>query len=80
MDPSFSVGIPTSFAVDRDGRTAFIGHPTQLDIALPKVLNGSWATSDAAKALDTERINTGRRRKGELSQKQALLGSDLCQS
>ncbi|WP_369726316.1 TlpA disulfide reductase family protein [Bradyrhizobium sp. LLZ17] len=74
MDPSFSVGIPASFVVDRDGRIAFVGHPTQLDIALPKVLNGSWATSDEAKALDAERINTGRRRKLELSQKQALVG------
>ena len=31
MDPSFSVGIPTSFVVDRDGRIAFVGFPTQLD-------------------------------------------------
>ncbi|MGY4362854.1 thiol-disulfide isomerase/thioredoxin [Bradyrhizobium sp. i1.7.7] len=58
MDPSFSVGIPTSFVVDRDGRLAFIGHPKQLDNVLPKVLNGSWAVSDEAKALDAERINT----------------------
>ncbi|MCK1719301.1 TlpA disulfide reductase family protein [Bradyrhizobium sp. 141] len=73
MDPSFSVGIPSSFVVDRDGRFAFIGHPTQLDNALPKVLNGSWAVSDEAKALDAERITTGRRRKRELSQKRALV-------
>ncbi|MCK1401920.1 TlpA family protein disulfide reductase [Bradyrhizobium sp. 4] len=73
MDPSFSVGIPSSFVVDRDGRLAFIGHPTHLDTALPKVLNGSWAVSDEAKALDAERITTGRRRKRELSQKRALV-------
>ncbi|MET4484135.1 TlpA disulfide reductase family protein [Bradyrhizobium sp. F1.13.3] len=73
MDPSFSVGIPTSFVVDRDGRLAFVGHPTQLDNVLPKVLNGSWAVSDEAKALDAERINTGRRRKRELSRKRALV-------
>ncbi|MCK1745234.1 TlpA family protein disulfide reductase [Bradyrhizobium sp. 139] len=73
MDPSFSVGIPSSFVVDRDGRFAFIGHPTQLDNALPKILNGSWALSDEAKALDAERITTGRRRKRELSQKRALV-------
>lgn len=73
MDPSFSVGIPSSFVVDRDGRFAFIGHPTQLDNLLPKVLNGSWAVSDEAKALDAERITTGRRRKRELSQKRALV-------
>ncbi|MET4260902.1 thiol-disulfide isomerase/thioredoxin [Bradyrhizobium sp. S3.12.5] len=73
MDPSFSVGIPTSFVVDRDGRLAFIGHPTQLDNALPKILNGSWAVSDEAKALDAASLNTGRRRKRELSKKRALV-------
>ncbi|MDE5446071.1 redoxin family protein [Bradyrhizobium sp. CSA207] len=72
MDPTFSVEIPASFVVDRDGRIAFIGHPTQLDNALPKVLNGSWAGSDEAKALDAERINRGQRRKRELSQKRGL--------
>jgi len=61
MDPSFSVGIPTSFVVDRDGHIAFVGHPMQLDDVLPKILNGSWRTSDEAKAADTERIDSGRR-------------------
>lgn len=56
MKRSFSVGIPTSFVVDRDGHIAFIGHPTELDEVLPKVLNGSWRTSDEAKAADKERI------------------------
>ncbi|MER8549419.1 TlpA family protein disulfide reductase [Mesorhizobium sp. M1169] len=55
-EPSFSVGIPTSFVVDRDGHIAFIGHPTELDEVLPNVLNGNWPTSDQAKAADTERI------------------------
>ncbi|WP_354126608.1 TlpA disulfide reductase family protein [Bradyrhizobium sp. RT9b] len=77
MDPSFSVRIPTSFVVGRDGRLAFIGHSTQLDNALPKVLNGSWTVSDEAKALDAKRINTGRRRKRELSQKRALVEAGL---
>ncbi|MES0138984.1 TlpA family protein disulfide reductase [Mesorhizobium sp. M0016] len=55
-EPSFSVAIPTSFVVDRDGHIAFIGHPTELDEVLPKVLNGSWRTSDQAKSADRERI------------------------
>ncbi|TIO67752.1 TlpA disulfide reductase family protein [Mesorhizobium sp.] len=55
-EPSFAVGIPTSFVVDRDGHIAFIGHPSQLDEVLPEVLNGSWRTSDKAKAADTQRI------------------------
>ncbi|MET4348835.1 TlpA disulfide reductase family protein [Bradyrhizobium sp. RT9a] len=73
MDPRVPVGIPTSFVVDRDGRLAFIGHPTQFDNALPKILNGSWAVSDQAKALETARIKTARGRMRELSQTQALL-------
>ncbi|OCK54159.1 alkyl hydroperoxide reductase [Bradyrhizobium sp. LMTR 3] len=50
MEPSFSVGIPTSFVVDRDGHIAFIGFSKQLDDVLPKILSGSWRTSDEAKA------------------------------
>ncbi|MER8963803.1 TlpA disulfide reductase family protein [Mesorhizobium sp. M0701] len=61
MEPSLSFGIPTSFVVDRDGHIAFIGYPWQLDEVLPKVLNGSWRTSDEAKAADTERIASGQR-------------------
>ncbi|WP_271587097.1 TlpA disulfide reductase family protein [Bradyrhizobium sp. CCBAU 53415] len=72
MDSSFSVGIPTSFVVDRDGRIAFIGSPMQLDDVLPKVLNGSWRTSDEAKAADTERIDSGRREMREMKRKRAL--------
>ncbi|MER8969575.1 redoxin family protein [Mesorhizobium sp. M0808] len=61
MKPSFSTGIPTSFVVDRDGHIAFIGHPGQLDEILPKVLSGSWRTSDEAKAADKEWIASGQR-------------------
>jgi len=35
---------------------------------LPKILNGSWRTSDEAKAADTERIDSGR----EMKRKRAL--------
>lgn len=57
-EPSFCVGIPTSFIVDRDGCIAFIGHPSQLGEVLPKVFNGSWPTSNKAKAADQQRIAT----------------------
>jgi len=60
MEPSFSFGIPSSFVVDRDSRIAFIGHPAELDDVLPKVLDGSWRTSDEAKSADRERIAAGR--------------------
>ncbi|MCK1641499.1 TlpA family protein disulfide reductase [Bradyrhizobium sp. 157] len=71
MEPSSSLGIPTSYVVDRDGRIAFIGHPTELDSVLAKVLNGIWRTSDEAKAADTKRIAEGRRKLRE-TRKRAL--------
>lgn len=61
MDSSFSIGISTSFVVDRDGHIAFIGSPTQLEEVLPKILTGSWRISDEAKAADAERIAKGER-------------------
>ncbi|RVQ47793.1 TlpA disulfide reductase family protein [Sinorhizobium meliloti] len=60
MEASFSFGIPFSFVVDGDGCIAFIGHPAQLAYVLPKVLDGSWRSSDQAKAADGERIANGR--------------------
>lgn len=60
MQASSSLGIPSSFVVDRDSRIAFIGHPAELDDVLPKVLDGSWRTSDQAKTADRERIARGR--------------------
>ncbi|MCO6426294.1 TlpA family protein disulfide reductase [Sinorhizobium meliloti] len=60
MEASFSFGIPSSFVVDRDSCIAFIGHPAELDDVLPKVLDGSWRSSDQAKAADRERIAEGR--------------------
>ncbi|MDX0482339.1 redoxin family protein [Sinorhizobium medicae] len=60
MEASFSFGIPSSFVVDRDSHIAFIGHPAELDDVLPKVLDGSWRSSDQAKAADSKRIAKGR--------------------
>ncbi|UVK35561.1 TlpA family protein disulfide reductase (plasmid) [Mesorhizobium sp. AR10] len=67
MEPSLSVGIPASFVVDRDGHIAFIGDPADLEDVLPKVLNGSWRSSDEAKAADTRRVASNQRTARELS-------------
>ncbi|MET4117927.1 thiol-disulfide isomerase/thioredoxin [Bradyrhizobium sp. JR1.5] len=57
MDASSSVGIPTSFVVDRDGHIAAIGHPAiDIDAALPKIIDGTWRSSYQAKAADAKRI------------------------
>ena len=39
MDASGQSGIPTSFLVDRQGRIAFIGHPSMMDLPLARVVN-----------------------------------------
>ncbi|WP_369726257.1 hypothetical protein AB8Z38_17480 [Bradyrhizobium sp. LLZ17] len=46
---------------------------SELRESVAKILNGSWAVSDEAKALDAVRINRGRRRKSELSQNRGLV-------
>ncbi|RVG48091.1 TlpA family protein disulfide reductase [Sinorhizobium meliloti] len=56
MKPSFSVGIPQAFVIDRDGYIAFIGHPDKLHEVLPHVLDGTWRTSVQAKAAERKRI------------------------
>lgn len=61
MKPSLSFRIPTSFVVDGDSHIAFIGRPTDLDSVLPQVLEGTWRTSDQAKAAERERIAKGRK-------------------
>ncbi|ASP92755.1 TlpA disulfide reductase family protein [Sinorhizobium meliloti] len=60
MGPSLSSRLPTSFVVDRDSHIAFIGHPTELDSVLPQVLDGTWRSSDQAKAVERERIAEAR--------------------
>ncbi|MDW9825262.1 TlpA family protein disulfide reductase [Sinorhizobium meliloti] len=59
-EASFSFALPCSFVVDRDSRVAFIGNPALLDSVLPQVLDGTWRSSDQAKAADRERIARGR--------------------
>ncbi|WP_234825963.1 TlpA disulfide reductase family protein [Sinorhizobium meliloti] len=56
MEPSFSVGIPQAFVIDRDGYIAFIGNPDKLHDVLPQVLGGTWRTSAQANAAERERI------------------------
>jgi hypothetical protein len=40
-------GIPKSFVVDSNGRLAWIGHPTQLDEILPRIVDGTWDIREA---------------------------------
>lgn len=72
LNASRSVGIPTSFVVDRDRHIAFIGRPTQLHEVMPKVLNGVWRTSDEARAADTRWIADGKSKVSEMTRQLAL--------
>jgi len=62
MEAAQQDGIPCSFVVDKSGKIAYIGHPMELDLVLPKVIDGTWkgkADVDAiAKANETlDKIN-----------------------
>ncbi|MET4279116.1 MULTISPECIES: TlpA disulfide reductase family protein [unclassified Bradyrhizobium] len=74
MAPSLSSTIPTSFVIDRDGRVAFIGHPMQLYDVFPTIVNGTWRTSDEAKAADAERIAEAESEMREKARTQAFWG------
>ncbi|MET4121210.1 thiol-disulfide isomerase/thioredoxin [Bradyrhizobium sp. JR1.5] len=74
MAPSFSNTIPTSFVIDRDGHVAFIGHPMQLYDVFPKIVNGTWRTSDEAKAADAGRIAEAEAEMREKARMQAFWG------
>ncbi|RVP08811.1 TlpA family protein disulfide reductase [Sinorhizobium meliloti] len=59
MQPSFSVGIPQAFVIDRDGHIAFVGRPDKLHDVLSQILAGTWRTSAQAKAAERQRIAEG---------------------
>jgi thiol-disulfide isomerase/thioredoxin len=40
-------GIPLSFVVNTEGKLAWIGHSSQLDEVLPKVINNTWNLQEA---------------------------------
>lgn len=42
MTASGQRGIPTAFLVDKTGRIAYIGHPSNMDIPMARVANGTW--------------------------------------
>jgi thiol-disulfide isomerase/thioredoxin len=44
-------GIPTAFIVDGEGRIAWIGHPTQMEAPLEKIVAGKWDLKAAADAF-----------------------------
>jgi thiol-disulfide isomerase/thioredoxin len=42
MSAANQSGIPCSFLIDREGRVAWIGHPSWLDLPLAEVVAGTW--------------------------------------
>jgi thiol-disulfide isomerase/thioredoxin len=57
MEAAGQDGIPCSFVIGKSGKVEYIGHPTNLDEVLPKVLDGTWkgkADADAMEAREKE--------------------------
>jgi hypothetical protein len=50
-------GIPTAFIINKEGKIAWIGHPSQMDEPLEKIATGSWdlqvAVAEHKKAIET---------------------------
>jgi thiol-disulfide isomerase/thioredoxin len=51
-------GIPTAFIINKDGKIAWIGHPTRMDEPLEKIVTGSWdlktAIAEHKKAMEEQ--------------------------
>lgn len=56
MDAADVHGLPASFVVDQTGKIAFIGHPSDLDNVLPKVLAGTWRGEADVRAMREQEI------------------------
>ena len=59
FEASGQEGIPCSFVVDKAGKVAFIGHPTELDEVLPMVLGGTWKGEESVKAIAATNAELG---------------------
>jgi tetratricopeptide (TPR) repeat protein len=65
-------GIPTAFIINGEGRVAWIGHPTQMDEPLAKVVEGKWDLKAAA--AEFKEKQTQKRKLTELRQKLVKAG------
>ncbi len=52
-------GIPTAFVVQK-GKIVFIGHPVQLEEAIPQILAGSWDPASMVQAIARRRLQQER--------------------
>jgi thiol-disulfide isomerase/thioredoxin len=65
MEEFKAEGIPTAFIVDKSGKLAWMGHPSELDETLPQVLDGKWDVEKAKKADKERRVEAAKREKAE---------------
>jgi thiol-disulfide isomerase/thioredoxin len=68
FNASGETGIPVAFAINQEGRVAWIGHPNDLDEALPKILNNS---------LDIEKASAERKSNKRLEMLDDSAGHEL---
>jgi thiol-disulfide isomerase/thioredoxin len=75
MKASGSNGIPTAFIV-HDGKVAWIGHPSQLDGPLAKVVSGEWDLTAEARKYRTMKENEARIRPLQQQFSEAMQAED----
>ncbi|MBS1579263.1 MAG: TlpA family protein disulfide reductase [Bacteroidetes bacterium] len=57
FDSTGQKGIPKTFVINKEGKIAWIGHPTKLNTVLPKILNDTWnIKEELIKLKEEERL------------------------
>ena len=54
MEAAGRNGIPSAFIVDKQGKIAWMGHPSSMDNALEQIVAGTWDTTKAKAEADAE--------------------------
>lgn len=50
-------GIPKSFIIDREGRLAWIGHPSEIEKVLPDIINNTWdVAAELSKRISNRKL------------------------
>ncbi|MDF1799044.1 MAG: redoxin domain-containing protein [Planctomycetota bacterium] len=64
MTAAGQTGIPTSFLIDREGKVAYIGHPSRMDIPIAMVVAGTWDPVTGPKEMQAMQTLSAEIRRG----------------
>jgi thiol-disulfide isomerase/thioredoxin len=79
MDAALRNGIPNAFIVGKEGKIEWIGHPMEMDDALPAVVDGSWdrkafkAKFDAEQRLEGARNQVLMKAESDIEEAEAMI-------